>query len=77
MQVYLTPEQAEKLNIPYGGSGGRQSLNASLLRSRDGLVQNLDEVQCERVVRYFVKYGQGGFQERIRPLAEALMAEAS
>lgn len=74
MFIVLTQEQLDLLEKPINGEGGKQSLLRSLAKTRTGNVQYLDASQRERVVRYSYKYGEGGFQERIRPLARILLA---
>jgi hypothetical protein len=73
----LTPEEAEPiLHKEIRGVGGMQSL---LKRLKDNLNERtltitIQEDDIEKVLRYGLNYGQGGFQGRLLGLAKALQA---
>lgn len=70
--VRLTEDELELLSRPVEGQGGFQNI-LRLMQSRlqdDHLAVTEDE--AERIARYVEEYGGGGFQERLRPLAERL-----
>ena len=70
--IQLTDDEIELLSRPIEGQGGFQD-TLKLMQSRlqdDQL--SVTEQEAERIVRYVVDYGGGGFQERLRPLADRL-----
>jgi len=78
IQVSLTEEDVGLLRLSLDpAGGGLQKLIATL---RDQLQQigegryvlPLSADQVEKVIRYVQEYGQGGYQDRLRPLYEAL-----
>jgi hypothetical protein len=78
IQVVLTSEDAKLLRLSLDPSGGGlQKLIATL---RDQLqphgegrfVLQLSSDQVEKVIRYVQEYGQGGYQDRLRPVYDAL-----
>ena len=68
--VELTPSQVEYLNRPVRGQGGYQSFLKRLQRNMNGNLLRLSRKDCEKIVRYATRYGQGGFQARLRSIVE-------
>lgn len=68
--VILNDEDLEVFSRQINGKGGWQSLLRSLAASRRGRVQSLSETQYERVARYAMKYGSGGWQDRLLRLIQ-------
>ena len=66
--VKLEPDQIEFLQRPLRGQGGYQTLLARLQANMDGDRLRLTRTDCERVVRYGTRYGQGGFQTRLQSI---------
>ncbi len=77
VRVALTPDIVELIKRPVEGQGGLQSLLRRLNRnlSPDGSL-NLSDTDVERIRRYASKYGQGGFEDRLKPLV-LLIEQAS
>ena len=76
MKVQLTKDEADRLRRPVTGTGGFQTLLRKLqsqLSDDDVLVLTDDD--AEKCARYFVSYGQGGFQNRIEPSADHVSEE--
>ena len=74
LTVPLSEDMLDLLSRPVEGSGGFQD-TLTLLQSRvQGSSVSLSREEARRVVRYVQEYGGGGFQERLRPLAERLEA---
>lgn len=72
-QIKLTSEEVERLRRPVEGRGGLQSLLRRLGKSilQDGTLVVSDE-DVEKIRRYTGRYGQGGFQDRLKPLLPLL-----
>ncbi len=68
--VQLTPDPVDFLNRPIQGQGGYQSLLARLQSNMHGNLFRLTQDDCEKVARYAMQYGQGGFQERLKSIAQ-------
>ena len=71
MRVQLMDSELDLLTRPIRGSGGFQSLLRNITRNIDfttGTVE-IPRSDVERIFRYSVKYGGGGFQSRLRALA--------
>ena len=66
--VKLAPDQIEFLQRPLRGQGGYQSLLGRLQGNMSGDFLRLTRTDCERVVRYSMRYGQGGFQTRLHSI---------
>lgn len=63
----LRPEELDVIRRPVGGQGGMQSFLRALVPRIDAdgsLALTTEEV--ERVRKYALDYGEGGFQERYR-----------
>lgn len=73
-EVVLCENELEPLQRPVAGSGGMQSLLRSLQRLREGRIQKLTPEMAEMIVRR-ASWSQGGFQGRLQPLAQRLLAE--
>ena len=72
--VVLSGEELRLLRKPVVGSGGHQSLLRKLqanLHRATGIL-TIEEEEIHRIIRYRKKYGQGGFQDRLRTMADAL-----
>lgn len=63
--VVLTDEDLVFFSRPVNGKGGMQSLLRALQKHRSGRVQYLTQLLAERVKRYAMKYGDGGWQRRL------------
>jgi serine/threonine-protein kinase HipA len=72
--VLLSNNELEPLERPVSGSGGMQSLLRSLQRLRNGRIQSLTPELAEAVARR-AYWSQGGFQGRLQPLAQRLLAD--
>ena len=71
--IELSPEEVERLSLPIHGQGGFQSLLRRLqsqLSSESQLVLRIDDVR--QIVRYWARYGTGGFQGRLGAILSAL-----
>lgn len=73
--VTVTRAQMRGLQYLSGGTGGFQSLQRELLRCRVGETDTFaipTETVARRIVTYVETYGGGGFQQRLRPVADQL-----
>jgi len=72
LTVRLSEDVVERLSRPIVGEGGFQGI-LRLLRDRteDGTL-SVAVGEAQRIVRYVDDYGGGGFQQRLRPLADSL-----
>jgi len=71
--IELTPKEVELLSRPIHGQGGFQSLLRRLqsqLNDESQLVLRIEDVR--QIVRYWVRYGTGGFQGRLEAVLSAL-----
>ena len=71
--IELTAEEVELLSRPIQGQGGFQSLLRRLqaqLNDESQLVLRIDDVR--QIVRYWARYGTGGFQGRLGAVLSAL-----
>ena len=67
----LTDEQIQRLQKNVSGNGGWQILLGQLQESIEDNDLTLQVEDISRLVRYANKYGQGGFEERLKgPLAQ-------
>lgn len=68
MKIRLTAEAIEHLSRPVRGSGGFQSLLRRLQANFDSATGELaiSESDTEKLIRYAINYGQGGFQDRLK-----------
>jgi hypothetical protein len=74
----LTQSGAEALARPVRGSGGFQTLLRSVQKARrSGNTILIDEELAERIRRYVVDYGSGGFQSRLARLGALHRVEAA
>jgi hypothetical protein len=62
--ISLAPAAVAKLRRPVNGRGGFQTLLRKLAGQLNGNQLSLDEQDIERLIRYTIAYGPGGFQER-------------
>jgi hypothetical protein len=72
--VILSGEELRLLRKPVVGDGGHQSLLRKLQANTDRATgeMTVGQPEIERIVRYRKKYGQGGFQDRLKTMADAL-----
>ena len=77
MRVQLTDPTLNRFGRPVRGRGGFQNLLRTITGGIDRATGVLDisERDVERVIRYAAKYGDGGFQGRLGPLAAALATQ--
>ena len=73
VKVKLSPGEIELLNKPVRGEGGRESLLLQLQGklTKDGSIE-ISQTEIERITRYCLEYGGGGFQERFCAIYHAL-----
>lgn len=71
--IYLTDEEAEPIRRDVNGKGGMQNLLKGLQTklNTDNSIQ-LTPAEIEKILRYGLNYGQGGFQNRLVGIARAL-----
>jgi hypothetical protein len=71
--IKLTPEEADPLRKPVRGTGGHQSLIKGLQSKlkKDNAI-DLTASEIEKIARYGLNYGGGGFQNRLLGIAKAL-----
>lgn len=69
----ISQSDADLINLPVRGIGGHQSLMKSLQKklTKDNTLP-LTASEVEKIVRYGLNYGGGGFQNRLLPLAKAI-----
>lgn len=72
--ITLTDEEAEPLRRKVNGEGGMQSLLRGLQKKLDDKTNTIEltPAEIEKILRYGLNYGQGGFQGRLEGLAKAL-----
>lgn len=70
----LSGEEMRLLRKPVVGSGGHQSLLRKLQSNLDSVtaIMTIGQEEIQRIVKYRKQYGRGGFQDRLRTMAEAL-----
>ena len=71
--IELAEEEVELLSRPIRGQGGFQTLLRRLksqLNEESQLVLRIDDVK--QIVRYWSRYGTGGFQGRLEAVLSAL-----
>lgn len=68
--IQLTAADVAKFKKPVRGRGGFQSLLRAIAKKiqPDDTV-SLTDGENERLIRYSFQYGQGGFEDRIKPTA--------
>ena len=73
-ETELTDDDRRLLNRPINGQGGFQTLLRRLQEccNEDWTRITVDAQLYERIRRYTANYGSGGFQGRLRSLAERL-----
>lgn len=76
VSVQLTDDEQALLAKPVHGQGGFQSLLKRIQACVNGDKLEVDSEMVERLGRYADRYGSGGFQGRIRSLAERVVAAA-
>lgn len=70
--IDLSPTDLEYLNRPANGHGGYQSVLRRLQKQiRDGKL-TLSQEEAERVRNCAGNYGPGGFQDRLKSIAEKI-----
>ena len=75
-KIELTGASLNRFKRPVRGQGGFQNLLRAIQAGINWTtgVLSISEADGERVIRYAAKYGGGGFQGRLGPLAAALNA---
>ncbi|QOI42989.1 hypothetical protein Lepto782_12460 [Leptospira interrogans serovar Canicola] len=68
--IDISPAIIAELNKPVIGRGGWQSLLRKLKKNISGNQLILDVVTTAQIARYFSKYGQGGFEDRLKPIID-------
>lgn len=69
MHIELSSEDYELLMRPVAGSGGWQSLLRKLQKQVKGNTLTLTESDSQRILRYILSYGSGGWQDRLAGIA--------
>ncbi len=70
MRIQLSDSEAGRIRKSVRGHGGFQSLLRRLQRQiGDNNILEVSDGDTERIVKYFFTYGQGGFQDRTKPIA--------
>lgn len=71
IRIVLSPEQVKLLMRPVAGRGGMQSLLRDLQKriGKEGALL-LNKKDVIRIRSYVDSYGQGGFQDRLKPIIE-------
>jgi len=65
VEIQLSDGDLELLMRPVAGSGGWQSLLRKLQRQVEGRTLRLSEGDSQRILRYILSYGSGGWQDRL------------
>lgn len=76
MKIQLTEASLNRFKRPVRGQGGFQNLLRTIqagINWTTGML-SISKADAERVIRYAARYGGGGFQGRLGPLAAALNA---
>lgn len=61
----LSPHQLRALGKPVNGRGGHQTLLRRLQAQTTDGVLTIDNSDMEKILRYILSYGRGGFQSRL------------
>ncbi len=69
MEIKLSSDDYELLMRPVAGSGGWQSLLRKLQKQVKDQTLTLTESDSQRILRYILSYGSGGWQDRLAGLA--------
>lgn len=72
--ITLTDEEAEPIRKEIRGEGGMQSLLRGLQKKLDKKTNTVEltPAEIEKILRYGLNYGQGGFQGRLGGIAKAI-----
>lgn len=72
IRVPLTAGALREIRKPHRGRGGFQSLLRKLAKQvvEDGAAVMMSAKDFERWIRYSTKYGEGGFEERLRSVKD-------
>lgn len=65
VQIRLSPQALAALSKPVNGRGGHQTLLRRLQRQIDDGVLTASPGDIEKMIRYMLSYGRGGFQQRL------------
>lgn len=71
IQIELSDGEREAIERPVNGEGGFQSFLRRLQGQLVGNTLTISEEDVRRAIRYSTSYGQGGFEDRLGPIAEA------
>jgi len=76
-EINLTQTELDRLQSPVSPSaGGFQALLDDLQAKMAGKkVVIVSETLADRIVDYVKKYGRGGYQNRLRPIAKAIQRQ--
>ena len=69
MEIDLSSEDYQLLMRPVAGSGGWQSLLRKLQRQVNGNTLTITPADSQRILRYILSYGSGGWQDRLAGIA--------
>lgn len=78
VEILLDDDFVERINRPVNGQGGFQDLLRLLQNGLSGntLIIDSEEV-AERILRYADQYGEGGFENRLRGIADQIRSGLS
>ena len=71
--IELTDSALELISRPVKGSGGWQSLLRKLQQNVSGNELTLSTEDIVRIIRYSLNYGQGGYEDRLRPVVDEIV----
>lgn len=76
VDIELNPEEFDALMKPIQGQGGFQNVLGRLQSWADPGTRRVYILvsELEPIVRHATKYGEGGFQDRLRPIADEVKA---
>lgn len=76
VEIELTPEDFDVLMKPIEGQGGFQNVLSRVQSWADPDTRRvyIPVSELESIVRHVMKYGEGGFQDRLRPIVEEVKA---
>lgn len=71
MKIQLTDAETATFKRAINGRGGFQTLLRRVQKKIDGNnVLDVSDQDTEKIIRYFFQYGQGGFQDRTKPVVK-------
>ena len=72
--IEITMAVRDALDQPIIGEGGFQDLLRELSGQVEDSVLRVTDEQIARIHRYAESYGEGGYQERLRTIRDAIVA---